>query len=321
MNKKEENNKDVITTANIFNIFKRNKWWFIGTFLVVLFAGLIVLVAGTIITFLKDPIYESTSRIKISDNFFDDYLYKYYTEDAIKLGIFPTFITNDVLDTSAADNLYLNLQSEEVLDEVVKKLDFEINKDELKNSISFINDSINTIEIKVLNKNPQKAFIIINVLIEIYKQKKDLEFNQAYVNIYNNIIKQINKINDELKKLAEITDTNVIKNNKKIYEELKKSNYSGSFSGINYISPDIQSQLNFKYQIYNKLEEIKLALEQNKDFSINRIIIIREPNVASEPNNINYPNYMRYIFITLVTAIFMAVVVCLIANYAKNSKN
>lgn len=321
MNKKEENNKDVITTANIFNIFKRNKWWFIGTFLVVLFAGLIVLVAGTIITFLKDPIYESTSRIKISDNFFDDYLYKYYTEDAIKLGIFPTFITNDVLDTSDADNLYLNLQSEEVLDEVVKKLDFEINKDELKNSISFINDSINTIEIKVLNKNPQKAFIIINVLIEIYKQKKDLEFNQAYANIYNNIIKQINKINDELKKLAEITDTNVIKNNKKIYEELKKSNYSGSFSGINYISPDIQSQLNFKYQIYNKLEEIKFVLEQNKDFSIDRIIIISEPNVASEPNNINYPSYMRYIFITLVTAIFMATVVCLIANYAKNSKN
>jgi len=317
MNKKEENNKDEITTTNIFNIFKRNKWWFIGAFLVILIAGLMI-------TFLKVPIYESTSRIKISYNFYDDYLYKYYTEDATKLGIFPTYISNDVLNTINANNLYLNLQSEEVLSEVVKKLDFETNKDELKNSISFRNDSIdsintiNTIEIKVLNKNPQKAFIIINVLIEIYKQKKDLEFNQAYVNIYNNIIKQINKINDDLKKLAEITDANVIKNNKKIYEELKKSNYSGSFSGINYISPDIQSQLNFKYQIYNKLEEIKLVLEQNKDFSINRIIIISEPNVASKPNNINY---MRYIFITLVTAIFMSTVVCLIANYAKNSKN
>ena len=71
MNMKNSNsNNDTIGFRQISGFFMKSKWWFIGTFL-------IILIGGLLFTFLKSPEYSSSFQVKIKDSYYDDYLYKY----------------------------------------------------------------------------------------------------------------------------------------------------------------------------------------------------------------------------------------------------
>ena len=66
MNKKPKGNKDIINEdeidlREIFRVFVKRKWWFIGIFIVVLIAGLLF-------TFLKTQEYTSTRQRLIELN-------------------------------------------------------------------------------------------------------------------------------------------------------------------------------------------------------------------------------------------------------------
>lgn len=60
---KKQIREDEIDLKELFRVFIRRKWWFVGTFI-------IVLVPGLLFTFTRTPEYSSTSTLRISDDYY-----------------------------------------------------------------------------------------------------------------------------------------------------------------------------------------------------------------------------------------------------------
>ena len=118
--------KEDINLRGVFKGFYRKKWWFVGTFIMVLVAGLLV-------TFIRDKGYNAGSEIEIN-TIKNSYLYSLqvnFPEEASKLR------TRDLKNVSS------ELESDEILEEVSGSLSFSISKDELLDAI-YISTNNNT---------------------------------------------------------------------------------------------------------------------------------------------------------------------------------
>ncbi len=119
--------KEDINLRGVFKGFYRKKWWFVGTFIMVLVAGLLV-------TFIRDKGYNAGSEIEIN-TIKNSYLYSLqvnFPEEASKLR------TRDLKNVSS------ELESDEILEEVSGSLSFSISKDELLDAIYISTNSISS---------------------------------------------------------------------------------------------------------------------------------------------------------------------------------
>ena len=112
MNKKPKGNKDIINEdeidlREIFRIFIKRKWWFAGTFIVVLIAGLLF-------TFLKSQEYASTSILKVKEDHYLDSISMYFPEEASELKI------------GSLNDVFIELKLSKTLNEATKALNYEI---------------------------------------------------------------------------------------------------------------------------------------------------------------------------------------------------
>src|SRR3972149_8417530 len=73
--------RNIIKLKDLISVFLRKKWIFIGFFL-------IISIIGLLFTFLKTPVYQSVSTLKLKDVYYEENLYKYFPEEARTLGIF-----------------------------------------------------------------------------------------------------------------------------------------------------------------------------------------------------------------------------------------
>ena len=212
----------------------------------------------------------------------------------------------------------MDFESDKLLEKALKELNYEISTDIIRKKIELNMDNQNrTLKITATYNNPQIAYDMANKLLELYIKEKSLDFTNAYDNLINKLDSQIADIKKSIDDLSFEAEDYVININKKLYEELEKSDYSGNFFGINYVSPQIQSKLNFNYNLYNTMEDIRQNIKLNKDFSINRIEVLKKRSLSNVPYNVNYK---RYILITLFLAFFIGLVVLFIANFMKNNK-
>ncbi len=159
MNKKPKGNKDIINKDEIdlrelFRIFIERKWWFIGTFLVILIAGLLF-------TFLRTQEYTSTSILKVKEDYCLDSIGMYFPEEASELKIGSL---NDV-------SVELNLR--ETLNEVAGRLNCNIDKDDLNKAINVSIDKEKQILIMTTAySDPEIACKMNETLLDVYKEKK-----------------------------------------------------------------------------------------------------------------------------------------------------
>src|SRR4030066_2240332 len=112
MNKKKISGfRNIIKLRDLVSVFIRRKWVFIGFFLVILIVGLLF-------TFIKIPLYQSYSVLKLKDVYYEENLYKYFPEEARSLGIFAPGMIVAELESEILTNTTRAIKDGILLDEV-----------------------------------------------------------------------------------------------------------------------------------------------------------------------------------------------------------
>ena len=255
MKEKKNLGKAAISIKDIWRVFLRRKWVFVGF-------SLIVIIVGLLFTFLKTPLYSSTSKIEVSGVYYDDNLYKYFPVESESLGIYAPGMRANELEKEVLNRTSIELRGDKFLHEIKEELGLSISKDELYYNISTLIDNYSrTLKIEVISDNPESSFNINDRLINKYVEEK----TEKNLEIFNDLIKKIDKSTE-----------------------------------------DTEEQV-----ILNSLKEMKYNLENNRDLYINRIEIVEEPTVPSEPFN---TNYVRNIIITFFISIIAGLIAVFIPN-------
>lgn len=301
MNKKPKDSKDIINEDEIdlrelARIFIKRKWWFIGTFLVVLIAGLLF-------TFLNTPTpeYSSTSIIKISDDYLLDSINKYFPKEASELKI------------GSLNDVSIELKLSKTLNNIIRVLDYDIDKDDLDKAINVSIDKDEEILIITTVYNDAEVIYKINkTLLDVYKREKNSEFNEAYDRLLQKIEAGLIDTQKEIEELSGRAEEYIIGFNVKLLNEIEKSGSDIPFSGFNYTSPEIAGKLNHKLTVYNDLDKINCIITENKELFVNKIKVIENPEISDV---VAETNYIRNVLITIFLAIIIGFVVVFIANY------
>ncbi len=301
MNKKPKGNKDIINgdeidLREIFRIFVKRKWWFIGTFLVVLIAGLLF-------TFLNTPTleYSSTSIIKISDDYLLDSINKYFPKEASELKI------------GSLNDVSIELKLSKTLNEVTKTLNYDIDRNDLDKAINIsIDEEKEILTLTTVYNDPEITYRINKTLLDVYKNKKNSEFNEVYKRLVQKIGAKLIDAQEQIEELSGRAEEYIIGFNVKLLNEIEKLGSDIPFLGANYTSPEIAGKLNHNLRVYNDLEEINCIITENKELFVNKIEVIENPEISDV---VAETNYGRNVLITIFLAVIVGFVVVFLANY------
>ncbi|MBA7480091.1 hypothetical protein ES707_15537 [subsurface metagenome] len=301
MNQKKATVKeDEIDLRELFRIFIKRKWWFIGTFV-------IVLIAGLLFTFLNTPEYSSTSMVKISEDYPLDFIREYFPQEASKLKI------------GSLNDVATELRLSATLNETAKALNYDIDKDDLSNAINIsIDKEKEILTITTTYSDPEIAYKINKTLLDVYKREKNLELNKAYDRLTQKIEAKLLDVQEEIDELSDKAEEYIIGFNVKLLNEIEKSGSDIPFSGANYTSPEIAGKLNYTLSVYNDLENINYILTENKELFVNKIEVIEEPEISDIEADAGYG---RNIAISIFLALIVGVMTAFVANYFITSKS
>ncbi|MFA5014468.1 MAG: Wzz/FepE/Etk N-terminal domain-containing protein [Actinomycetota bacterium] len=268
---------DTIKLRGITSIFLRRKWIFIGFFLA-------VLVIGLLFTFIKTPVYKSTSVLKLKDVYYEENIYKYFPEESRILGVFAPGMVVEELEGEILTEITRDIRKDALLDEVLEKLDFEIARNELNETIYPLVDRGNrTITIIVSYTDAEGSYQINNLLINTYLENNKNNKSEIIENIIIDIDGRITELRKEYGNLESQND--------------EEDNIDGELDSINNLIVDLNG--------------IKYSLENNKESYINNIEISGEPVIPAEAANMDN-------FKSILIAVFAAIAAGLIAVYLPN---
>jgi len=295
MDEEKKNIKeDEIDLRELFRVFIRRKWWFVGTFIIVLAAGLFF-------TFTRTPEYRSTSTLKISDDYYIESISQYFPEIASKLSI------------GTLGDVEVDLKSTAIREKVIKYLGSDISKNELDKAINIsLDENKQIIAITTKHFDPEVSYNINKLMVDIYVDEKTTELTETYQELLERVEEKIINSQKEVEKLSIEAEQYLININLKIMEELEDKNSNVYFTGINYISPVLLRKLSSAYTISDDLEKISYILSENKNFFTSKIEVVTYPKTPADPAETNYG---RNILVSLFLAIIMGFVVVFLANY------
>lgn len=278
MNKKKISEfRNIIKLRDLVSVFIRRKWLFVGFFLVILIVGLLF-------TFIKTPLYQSYSILKLKDVYYEESLYKYFPEEARSLGIFAPGMVVEELESEILTGITREIRDDILLDEVSGKLDFEISKEDLKKVISPLIDRGNRIiRVIVTYNSAEGSYQINNTLINTYLENNINEKSEIIEDIILEIDGRIAALHEQ-------------------YGNIKSQTKSAD---------DIKSELDSINNLTVDLNGIKYNLEKNKEVYINNIEISAEPGIPAEAINVDN-------FKSILITVFAAVAAGLIAVYIPN---
>jgi len=200
-----------INIKDIWRVFLRRKWVFIGFFL-------IVIIVGLLFTFLKTPLYTSTSKIEVSGIYYDDNLYKYFPVESEALGIYAPGMRANELEKEVLNRTSIELRGDKFLREIKEELGLSIRKDELYHNISTLIDNYSrTLKIEVTSDVSEDSFKINDRLINKYISENEESNSEVYNDLMKKIDKSIEGIEEQviLNSLKEIKYN--LENNKDLY--------------------------------------------------------------------------------------------------------
>jgi len=268
---------DTVKLRDIFITFNRRKWLFVGFFMIVLLVGLLF-------TFLKTPLYKSSSILNLDSTFYNDNLYKYFPSEAKNLGVYSPEMEVEKLEIENLTDSSRYLESDEVLDNVLKELNLGIDKDDLNKAIDiFIDKENRSLEIFVEYFNADASYQINYELINTFIENRERD-NSAVIEGLN---VEINSKIDEIKEKITALDSS----------DQDSLEFEADFNSLNSILVD--------------LEEIKYYLEHNKDVLINRVKVLLQPELPKEPFN---TEYVKNIMIIIFTAFVVGIIAVFMPN-------
>jgi LPS O-antigen subunit length determinant protein (WzzB/FepE family) len=258
---------DEIDLRSLLRIFISKKWWFIGSFI-------IVFIAGILFTFLRAPQFSLTSILSISDIEPDDYeiLSQYFPEKTDELISF-----NNISESK-------KFFSEDFLTAAAGELDFEIDIDELKDTIFIYSAREGILKLTTVFNNAEETYEINEVILNNYLSKREDEINQTYEDLMTEIDLKVASLKEEIDELQ---------------------GRSGDKDAL------LEKEIELIYEDYYNLEENRDLLVENKDYFVERIEVFYEPDIS---NVYEYFNRKR----DIIFSFFLAVAIGLIVPFAVN---
>lgn len=273
--KKESSKSEAteIKLIDLMKVFTRRKWWFIGAFI-------IIFIAGILFTFLRTPQFSLTSTLGVSEITPDYY-------DSL-MQLFP----EKTMDLIRVSNIMESEKflSEDLLEEAADNLDFDMDINELKDTIFVYTSAGGILRLTTVYSDVQKTYEINKALFETYIDKRSYEINQAYEDLLEEIDFEMSNIMTEIEDLSSKSENGDILANKEI---------------------------ELKYETYYSLEKNRNILIENKDYFVERISVSKEPDIS---NVYGYFNYKRDIVFSFFMAIAIGLITAFAANYFQSLK-
>jgi len=281
-NKKE----DVVdfNLKELFWILIKRKWLLIGTFI-------IILIAGVLFSIFRAPQYSLSSSIKLTENYFyyNDFIYKFFPDEANELWIFPKD-QEYILGNRKLVSIGEYMKSDEFLEEVSKELNYDISKNELKETIGVgINADSRILTLSTVYNEKDKILRVNKEIIDLYIGESKTKLNEVREDLISEIEIKLDSIKEEI--------DNLFKSLNEDEEEF------------------ILMEIDSNYSDYDSLDEIRTILINNKDLFIDRIEVFKEP----ETSNINeITNLKRDVIISFFSALVVSLIVVFVVNYFKS---
>jgi len=194
--------KGEVELREIGRIFVKKIWWFVGTFL-------IILIAGVLFTFLRTPQYGLTSTLIVSNvnQTYYETLMEYLPEKTSKLVIISNITESE------------EIRSDRLLEVLQENLSFDIDREKLESSIYVNSKKGDILNLTTVYKDRESTFEINDVLMSLYLEDINLRIDQAYDSLLSGIDQKMLDILDKVEKL----DNDSIEGKKEI--ELKYEIY------------------------------------------------------------------------------------------------
>jgi len=318
--------EDEIDLRDIFLIFIKRKWWFIGAFL-------IILVAGLLYTFINPADYLLTYQMEVKENYSNSYLSELYPNYEKELNYVS--LTN-VPVIFKSESVFKSLEGIDEGIDYNKLLEPEskVVKISLNENTSIFNISVSNSDYNLADKIARTLIVKFKELIRdrekiifdevLGKIDKDIEDLQDENNNYKDTI--IASLEGEVDRLYAELDKYIVDYNVGLSDELEKNKNSENVSFYNVIIPpndisDEISKLQAEINLYRKkilenegkiidLNNLSDSLLKDEDIILDRISLLSDtPSYSVEINRI------RNIVIVLVLSIIMGAIAVFVVNF------
>jgi capsular polysaccharide biosynthesis protein len=324
--------EDEIDLRDIFLIFIKRKWWFIGSVIIILIAGLLY-------TFLTPSNYLLTYQIELNEQYNNNSLSELYPNYASELNhvslanvpvIFKSVSVFKSLEGIDKDIYYNKLLEPE--SEVVRM--------SLNENTSIFNVSVAYPDYELADRI---AKTLIDAFEKFIKNKGEMIFNKLLEKIeidigdlkdennnYKNTV--IESLEDEIDSLYLELDKYIVDYNVGLSDELEKNKNSENVSFYNVIIPpnDISykiSKLEEEISLYRKkileneskiieLNNLREGLLKDEDVILDRVSLLSETPFHSVDSN-----RIRNLAIVLALSIIAGVIVVFVVNFLQGLRD
>ena len=243
----------------------------------------IVFAIALLYSFLIAPQYSSISEIRISEDhiYYNEELYIYFPKEADNLWIFPEEAILDYA-VSKLDPISAEIKFGDFLDKIIKRTNISIDREKLFKYLDFYVDrSRGTLILTVYTKSPELSYTINKAFLDELIDYKKTEHENACKDLTEKIDTRVSELKKELEKLSN------------------------------------EKEIDSKYAEITVLLNTKNVLLKDKDLFINRIEVIRKPEMFDVRNS---SNYFRNILLSLFASLVIGTVIAFIVNYFKSYK-
>jgi len=344
-NNKVMGKEDEIDLRDIFLIFIKRKWWFIGSVIIILIAGLLY-------TFLTPSNYLLTYQIELNEQYNNNTLSELYPNYASELNYFayPSNYENE-LNYVSLTNIPVIFKSEDVfksLEGIDKSIDYkellnpesEIVKISLNENTSIFNITVSNPDYKLADKI---AKTLIDAFEKFIKNKGEMIFNKLLEKIEIDIGDLEDENNNyestiiagpeaELDKLYKELDRYIVDYNINLSSELEKNKNSENVSFYNLIIPpneisDEISRLKEEVILYKQkileneskiidLNNLRESLLKDEDVILDRVSLLSETPFHSVESN-----RIRNLAIVLALSIIAGIIVVFVVNFLQGLRD
>ncbi|MCD4668989.1 MAG: hypothetical protein K8S14_00940 [Actinomycetia bacterium] len=313
----KENNRYgsvAVDVNNILGVFKKRRRCFAGSFLVILFMGLVFnfFVA-------RDYQYRASTVMTIpTENLkFQKIISDEYPQEANSLWLIKEGKVTNGYFNHYFTAIPLEINSEEFLNDVVHNLDMDISLGHLKRLVlTEYGGNESFFIVNTFYRNPEDAKIINETVIDTYTVQKEKDFRKVYDELIGKIEGEILILEEDLSELSIEAEGYAISFNRELIDNITVGdNVNIELKSTEFLPPELENEIKRITGRYNYLRDILDNLVNNEKLYTGSIEIVSDTRV-----NENF-TYFRNILLSIAAALVFGIVFIYIIDFIISIKN
>ena len=316
--KKEDNKYGpvAIDIKNILGVFKKRKWVFVGSFMVILFIGLIFN-----FFIARDYQYKASTVVTLpTDNLkFQKIISDEYPSEASILWLIKEGKPSNTFFNHHLKIITLEISSEEFVNEVIYNLDMNLSLKRLKMQVlTEFKGNEHFFIINTFASNPEDAKKINETVIDTYISHKEISFRKVYDELVGKVKEEIFILEEDLSRLSLEAEGYAISFNKELIENLTvEDNITIELKSTGFLPPELENEIERITGRYNYLRDILDNLVNNEKFYTGSIEIVSDADTRVDENF----TYFRNILLSIAAALVISIVFIYIIDFIISIKN